>query len=48
MPFLTLWKICFGIEHNFCMVEYVKNINIRYIKAMTFQIYTKFFMKEHI
>jgi len=31
MPCLTLWKFRLCFERHYCMVEYVKNINVRYI-----------------
>jgi len=30
------------------MVEYVKNVNIRYVTAMTFQLHSKFFQDKRI
>ena len=30
------------------MVEGVKDVNIRYVIAMTFQLHTNFFIEEHI
>ena len=30
------------------MVEYVKNVNIRYVRTMTFQLHSKFFTGEHV
>jgi len=36
MSYLTLRKSIFRIGHSFCIVEYVKNVNIRNIIAMTF------------
>jgi hypothetical protein len=49
MQFLTLRKICFSIGRRFCMVEYVKNYNITYVIAMTFQLHSEFFfVEEHV
>ena len=48
MSFLTLRKIPFRIGCSFCIIEYAKNVNnIRYDIAMTFQLHSKLFMKEH-
>ena len=30
------------------MVEYIKNVNIRYVTAMTFQLHSKFFQDKRI
>jgi hypothetical protein len=49
MSFLTFGKKNrFRIGRRFCMVEYVKNVNIRYVRTMTFQLHSKFFTEEHV
>jgi hypothetical protein len=44
MSFSALQKIW----SQFCIVEYIKNINICYIIAMIFQLHIKFLMEEHV
>ena len=43
MSFLTLQNFCFPIGCRFCMVKYIKNVNIHYFIEMTFQLHSKIF-----
>jgi hypothetical protein len=47
MSFLTLRKICFRIGRRFCMLEYVKNVNVRYVVIITFQEEHAYFTNQH-